>query len=215
MKYLDPDGRKDFSSSLYELFQTSYGTEGADYICNNDPTITVMRTVDAAANGDIHAQSQLKYAFYEVGREMLNEISEKSGYASLACLAVGQPEGSAIFGGISMAADGLLAFDDLLNGNYEEAGKNGAILVAGIVTPKILKSGVKTFSKSIQITIGSTGRYYEMGHRGAINSEKDLRKNLAKDIADGYFGQEIIPNAPSIIDEAVKIYKKITEGENE
>ncbi|MGN0728448.1 hypothetical protein [Treponema sp.] len=197
------------------MLRQYYGSEGANYICQNDSSIQFACTVDAAAKGDAHAQAQLKYAFHEVGREMLGEISEKSGYASLACLAIGQPEGSAFFGGVSMVADGLLAVDDLLSGNYPEAAKNGIILLAGIVTPKVLKSGVNSFSKSIQITVGSTGRYYEVGHKGAIKTETALRKILAKDIADGYFGQEVIPNASFIIDEAVKIYKELTGSDND
>lgn len=43
----------------------------------------------------------------------------------------------------------------------------------------------------------------------------NYRKLLAKDIADGYFGQSVIPNAPSIIDQAVKVYRKLTEEDNE
>ena len=62
-----------------------------------------MCTVDAAANGD--AQAQLKYAFHEANREMLTEISEKAGYASLACLAAGCPQGAAAFGYIAMGAE--------------------------------------------------------------------------------------------------------------
>ena len=73
------------------------------------------------------------------------------------------------------------------------------------------KEGVAT----IQITVGSTGRYYEVGRRGAIKTEEALRKLLVKDIADGYFGQSVIPNAPSIIDQAVKVYRKLTEEDNE
>ena len=70
-------------------------------------------------------------------------------------------------------------------------------------------------SKSRQITIGTTGKYYEVGHRGAIKSEKALRKLLVKDIADGYFGQEVIPNSQDIIEQAVKIYKTLEGNENE
>lgn len=63
--------------------------------------------------------------------------------------------------------------------------------------------------------MGSTGRYYEVGRRGAIKTEEALRKLLVKDIADGYFGQSVIPNATSIIDQAVKVYRKLTEEDNE
>ena len=74
---------------------------------------------------------------------------------------------------------------------------------------------ISSICHSFQITVGSTGRYYEVGRRGAIKTEEALRKLLVKDIADGYFGQSVIPNAPSIIDQAVKVYRKLTEEDNE
>ena len=43
----------------------------------------------------------------------------------------------------------------------------------------------------------------------------NYRKLWVKDIADGYFGQSVIPNATSIIDQAVKVYRKLTEEDNE
>ena len=225
VKYEDPDGKQDFLSYLYQMFENSYGSEGADYIFNNDSSIKFMCTVDAAANGDPHAQKVLKYAFHEASREMLVEISEKSGYASLAFLAVGCPEGAAVFGAVSTAADGLLAVDNFItalknsNGDYSDAFKNlakdGAPIVGGLVFSAGAKAVANGVSKSINITVGSTGRYYEIGHRGAIKSEKALRKIIAKDIASGYFGQEVVPNAPSIIDQAVKIYRKLNGIENE
>lgn len=180
-----------------------------------DPWAKLMNLMNKASNGDEGAQVILNYVFHEASREVLSEISEKSGYVSVVCLAIGCPQGASFFGGISTTADVILALDDFLNGNSAEAGKNFAVIIAGLVTPEFLKKGVKTFSKSIKITIGSTGKYYEIGHRGAIKSEKALRKLLAKDIADGYFGQAVIPNAPDIIEQTVKIYNKMVGNENE
>lgn len=88
-------------------------------------------------------------------------------------------------------------------------------IVAGIVTPKIIEKGVTAYSKSIKITVGSTGRYYEIGHRGAIKSEKAVKKLLAKDIADGYFEENVIPKASSIIDQFVKAYNKLIGADDE
>ena len=58
-------------------------------------------------------------------------------------------------------------------------------------------------------------QFKEVGRRGAIKTEEALRKLLVKDIADGYFGQEVIHRAPSIIDQAGKVYRKLTEEDNE
>ena len=208
VRYIDPDGR--MPSVPYITFD-----DFKLILLRLDPWAKLMNLMNKASNGDEGAQVILNYVFHEASRELLSEISEKSGYASLAFLAVGCPEGAGVFGGISMAADAILAIDDWIQGNREQAVKNGVVIIAGLATPKILKTGVKAFSKSIQITIGSTGKYYEVGHRGAIKSEKALRKLLVKDIASGYFGQEVIPNAPDIIEQAVKVYNKMVGNVNE
>ena len=180
-----------------------------------DPTVELYNEMKRADSGDQHAQARLKYVFHEVGRDLLGEISEKSNHASLVCLAIGLPEGSTVFGGISLLSDILLGIDDLSHGNSTEAEKNVAVIIVGEISSDLLEAGVIALSKSIRITVGSTGRYYEVGRRGAIKTEEALRKLLVKDIADGYFGQSVIPNAPSIIDQAVKVYRKLTEEDNE
>ena len=180
-----------------------------------DPTVELYNEMKRADSGDQHAQARLKYVFHEVGRDLLGEISEKSNHASLVCLAIGLPEGSTVFGGISLLSDILLAIDDLSHGNFTEFFGNVAVIIVGKISSALLEAGVIALSKSIRITVGSTGRYYEVGRRGAIKTEEALRKLLVKDIADGYFGQSVIPNAPSIIDQAVKVYRKLTEEDNE
>ena len=180
-----------------------------------DPTVELYNEMKRADSGDQHAQARLKYVFHEVGRDLLGEISEKSNQASLVCLAIGLPEGSTVFGGISLLSDILLVIDDFVHGNSTEAKKNVAVIIVGEISSDLLEAGVIALSKSIRITVGSTGRYYEVGRRGAIKTEEALRKLLVKDIADGYFGQSVIPNAPSIIDQAVKVYRKLTEEDNE
>ena len=213
VKYLDPDGRTDFSSSLYDLCENTYGTENADILFNNDPSIRFMCTVDAALNGDVHAQKQLKYAFHEAGREMLNEISEKSGYATLVFLAVGCPEGAAVFDVISMIADGILAVDDIIQGNIREGLIEGAILVTSFAAGKGAEKIVQKVA-GISIHVGKTGRYYEIGKRGAIKTEKALRKLVAKDIASGYFGQNITPEVASqIVEKAAEGFKEALKNE--
>ena len=67
---------------------------------------------------------------------------------------------------------------------------------------------------TIQITVGSTGRYYEVGRRGAIKTEEALRKILAKDIASGYFGEYIIPEiASQIVNIAVEAFEVLVNEE--
>lgn len=179
-----------------------------------DPTVELYNEMKRADSGDQHAQARLKYVFHEVGRDLLGEISEKSNQASLVCLAIGLPKGSTVFGGISLLSDILLVIDDIISGNIQEGWNDFILIVAGFAVGK----GVEKLTSrvaTIQITVGSTGRYYEVGRRGAIKTEEALRKLLVKDIADGYFGQSVIPNAPSIIDQAVKVYRKLTEEDNE
>ncbi|MCR5080013.1 MAG: RHS repeat-associated core domain-containing protein [Treponema sp.] len=225
LRYIDPDGRENFLSNLYRLYEFFFGTDSADYVYKNDKSLKLMCTAEAASKGDHYSQSILKYAFHEVSRETLKEISEKSGNLSLVFLSVGCPQEAAAFGWISVGADILLAADDFVttlkntNGDYLYALKKLAIdskpIIAGLIFSGSSKAIANGVVKSINITIGSTGRYYEIGHRGAIKSEEALIKILAKDISSGYFGQEIIPSAPAIIDEAVKVYRKLNRAENE
>ena len=203
VKYTDPDGRTDIFWNFRD-FMNFLGDSG-------DTSAKFYNLMKSADEGDEFAKETLKYVFHEVGRETLKEISEVSGYASVVCLAIGQPEGAAAFAWISTGADILLAFDDFRQGNCTESLKEGVIIVAGIITPVVIDKGVTSYSKSIKIIIGSTGRNYEISHM----SENALRKLLAKDIADGYFGENVIPNAPFIIEQTVNAYKKLTEVNDE
>ena len=179
-----------------------------------DPTVELYNEMKRADSGDQHAQARLKYVFHEVGRDLLGEISEKSNQASLVCLAIGLPEGSTVFGGISLLSDILLAIDDFVHGNSTEAEKNVAVIIVGEISSALLEAGVIALSKSIRITVGSTGRYYEVGRRGAIKTEEALRKILAKDIASGYFGEYIIPEiASQIVNIAVEAFEVLVNEE--
>ena len=140
-----------------------------------DPTVELYNEMKRADSGDQHAQARLKYVFHEVGRDLLGEISEKSNQASLVCLAIGLPEGSTVFGGISLLSDILLAIDDIISGNIQEGWNDFILIGAGFAVGK----GVEKLTSrvaTIQITVGSTGRYYEVGRRGAIKTEEALRK---------------------------------------
>ncbi len=213
VRYIDPDGKTDFLGFIYNMLQQSYGSEGANHICQNDSSIQFICTVDAATKGDAHAQAHLKYAFHEAGREMLGEISEKSGYASLSFLAVGCPEGAGVFGAISMTADGILAVDDLIHGNIREGLSEGAILLASFTAGKGTEKIVQKIA-GISIHVGKTGRYYEIGKQGAIKTEAALRKLVVKDIASGYFGQNIAPElASQIVEKAAEGFREATKNE--
>lgn len=73
---------------------------------------------------------------------------------------------------------------------------------------------ISSICHSFQITVGSTGRYYEVGRRGAIKTEEALRKILAKDIASGYFGEYIIPEiASQIVNIAVEAFEVLVNEE--
>ena len=207
MRYVDPDGR--MPSVPYITFD-----DFKSILLRLDPWAKLMNLMNKASNGDEGAQVILNYVFHEASREVLSEISEKSGYVSLAFLAVGCPEGAGVFNGISMAADGILALDDIIHGNIREGWTEGTILVASFAAGKGVGKIVQKVA-GISIHVGKTGRYYEIGRKGAIKTEAALRKLLAKDIADGYFGQEVIPNAPDIIEQAVKVYNKMVGNENE
>ena len=178
-----------------------------------DPTVELYNEMKRADSGDQHAQARLKYVFHEVGRDLLGEISEKSNQASLVCLAIGLPEGSTVFGGISLLSDILLVIDDIISGNIQEGWNDFILIVAGFAVGK----GVEKLTSrvaTIQITVGSTGRYYEVGRRGAIKTEEALRKILAKDIASGYFGEYIIPEiASQIVNIAVEAFEVLVNEE--
>ena len=111
-----------------------------------------------------------------------------------------------------MTADGILAIDDIIHGNIREGLTEGAILVASFADGK---GGEKIVQKvaGISIHVGKTGRYYEIGRKGAIKTEA-LRKLVAKDIASDYFGQNITPEiASQIVEKAAEGFKEALENE--
>ena len=207
MRYVDPDGRETFFNQLWQ--------EYSDYATSTDKEVLyTLNTIDRASNGDLSAQTNLKYAFHQAGRDVLNEISDKLGYGSLAFLAVGCPEGAVVSGCISMVSDGILAIDDLVNGNIKEGLTESAVLVASFAVGKGTEKVVSKVA-GISINVGKSGRYYEVGKRGAIKTETALKKLIAKDISKGYFGKNIAPELTSqIVEKAVEGLKKVINDEN-
>lgn len=154
IRYIDPDGKQQFPSGLRDIFDFLY--------IAGEPYSKIYNEMKLADSGDEYAKAYLKYVFHEAGRDMLKEISEKSDYASLVFLAVGCPEGSSVFGAISMTADGILAVDDIIHGNIKEGVTDGAILVASYIAGKGTEKLVQKIA-GISIYVGKTSRYYEIG----------------------------------------------------
>ncbi len=186
-----------------------------------------MCTAEAASKGDHYSQSILKYAFHEVSRETLKEASSKFSDLAIFSLCIGFSEGSLVFGSASTACDFILIIDNLITDlrnsetrtDYFNAVKrsiiDSGIIIAGLTFSSLTKSGANKISTGITVKVGSSGRYYELGHRGAISSKEEFRKELIKDITSGYFGQDVIPNSPSIVQEAMKVYDAVKGTCNE
>ena len=200
VKYTDPDGREIFSFSLKDFLNYT-----------NDPLNKLYNEMKLADSGDKNARENLNYIFHEAGRESLKHASSTMNGAAIVSLCIGLPEGTAVFGTMSTAFDFLLVADDFISGNKSKGVKDGVVLIAGVVFSAGAKQSTKAISKGINITIGKTGRYYEVGTVGAIKTGKALRKIILKDILSGYFGSEIIPNAKLIVDEAIKVSKKLKD----
>lgn len=107
------------------------------------------------------------------------------------------------------ASDIIIGADKVINGyrnNDSNSQIEGGIEIInagiGIVASEVFVKGfTNKVSSSINVTIGKNGRYYELGRRGALKSKKAIQKLVKKDIAEGYFGQNIAPElAAQIVD---------------
>ena len=216
VKYTDPDGKELLPFNIKDFLNLT-----------NDPFNSIHNEMLASDIGDKNAQARLKYVFHEAGRETLKQASSTLNDMSIVSLCVGFPEGTAVFGNAAAACDLALAIDDFVTdlrnsetrGDYLNSAKNfgtkGGLIIAGFAYGEVTKKGSEAISKAINVKIGSSGRFYELGHRGAIRSREGFRKLLMKDIASGYFGQEAIPNAPLIMQEAMKVYDAVKGSGNE
>ena len=188
-----------------EDYYTNYATE------TDRKQMQFFGMIDAASHGNKSAQNTLRYAFYQANKEILRDIGDESGNASLVFLAIGLPEVSAALGGINITSNIILGTDKAINGYINmdskmlvEGTSEIATSVIGILASEVAVKGItKKVSSSVKVTIGKTGRYYEVGRRGALKSKKAIEKLVRKDIADGYFGQNIAPElASQIVDKA-------------
>lgn len=167
--------------------------------------------IDQASMGKKSAQNTLNYAFYQANKEMLKDLGDASGNASLVFLAIGLPEVSTVLGGIDTVSDLIIGADKVINGyknNDSKMRTEGWLEIASstsefVASEVIIKGITNKVSSSINVTIGKNGRYYELGRRGALKSKKAIQKLVKKDIAEGYFGQNIAPElASQIVDKA-------------
>ena len=212
LTYTDPLGLYPYNNlnEAMEDYYTNYATDA------DRKQMHFFGLIDQASMGNKSAQNTLKFAFHQANQEMLQDISNVTGDASLAFLAIGCPEAAGALGTVSIVADILSAVDNYVNGEYGIANKQILLITGSMIASKSVENVARKIAR-VEIHIGKTSRYYEIGKRGAIKSEKALKKIIAKDIASGYFGENIAPEmASQIIKESVDAYKSITkQGENE
>ncbi len=207
--FIDPLGLYPYNNlnEAMEDYYTNFATE------TDIKQMQFFGLINQASMGNKSAQNTLKFAFHQANQEMLQDISDKSGKASLVFLAIGCPEASGAFGTVSMVADTLMGIDNIFNDNGKEGLSQLITVAASYGASKGVEQAVSRIA-NIQITVGKTGRYYEIGKRGAIKTEKALRKMVAKDIAKGYFGENIAPEmASQIVEQSVEAFKTIKESQ--
>ncbi|QSI04901.1 RHS repeat-associated core domain-containing protein [Treponema pedis] len=210
VKYIDPDGR-DIINFIkgwfnYNLNKAIYSMNRLDYPLN--PQFEMANEVLAKID-------QMAKSGYNIYIKTLNFTSDIAGSATLLFLAIGQPELAAITGTIGTAADILLGFDNLSNGNYIEGAKGFAVVILSSLASSGIKKGCEKLGSLISISVGKNGLYYMKGRRGALNTIDGLRKQLYKDFVEGYFGEKMAPGAASqMADYVMKEILKFEREEN-
>ena len=179
----------------------------------SDPWNKIYNMMKLADGGDKNAQAQLKYVFHEAGRETLKTASSTFNDMALISLCIGFPEGTSVFGAVSTASELILVIDDFLNGNKKKGFAEGVVVaVSWVVNHKTKKIAEKV--AGISVYVGNSGKYYEIGKRGAIKTKTALRKIIERDIASGYFGKEIAPVlASQIVEKAAEWLKEVLKIE--
>lgn len=207
LTYTDPLGLYPYNNlnEAMEDYYTNYATDA------DRKQMHFFGLIDQASMGNKSAQNTLNYAFYQANKEMLKDLGDASGNASLVFLAIGLPEVSTVLGGIDTVSDLIIGADKVINGyknNDSKMRTEGWLEIASstsefVASEVIIKGITNKVSSSINVTIGKNGRYYELGRRGALKSKKAIQKLVKKDIAEGYFGQNIAPElASQIVDKA-------------
>jgi RHS repeat-associated protein len=204
VKYVDPDGEEgEFGI---------YGSRGFFDLGSfvGDPFCRLLDLFHKADSGDQAAKAYLGMVWHQAGRKILEQTSDHSSKATLVFLAVGAPEAAAVSSAVGSIADGLLMLDDILSENYEDAFARGAILVTGVVFDKVAGKALRSITdKAIGITVGKTGRFYEIGRRGAIETKDALRRLITADIAEGVFGQLSVEMAGQLLENSLKAFDEL------
>ena len=198
VKYTDPDG-KDIISFFkgwvnYNLNNTIFSRYGSQYAYN--PQFEMANEVLANIG-------QIMKNGYSVYVQTLKFTSEHSGTATLFLLTIGQPGLAAITSTIGLAADSLLVIDNLANGNIVEGSKGIAVIGLSMLANNGVKKGFEKLGSLVGISVGKNGLYYMKGRRGALKTIDGIRKQLYKDLVEGYFGQAIAPEVASQMVDAV------------
>ena len=198
VKYTDPDG-KDIISFFkgwvnYNLNNTIFSRYGSQYAYN--PQFEMANEVLANIG-------QIMKNGYSVYVQTLKFTSEHSGTATLFLLTIGQPELAAITSTIGLAADSLLVIDNFANGNIVEGSKGIAVIGLSMLANEGVKKGFEKLGSLVGISVGKNGLYYMKGRRGALKTIDGIRKQLYKDLVEGYFGQAIAPEVASQMVDAV------------
>ena len=198
VKYTDPDG-KDIISFFkgwvnYNLNNTIFSRYGSQYAYN--PQFEMANEVLANIG-------QIMKNGYSVYVQTLKFTSEHSGTATLFLLTIGQPGLAAITSTIGLAADSLLVIDNFANGNIVEGSKGIAVIGLSMLANNGVKKGFEKLGSLVGISVGKNGLYYMKGRRGALKTIDGIRKQLYKDLVEGYFGQAIAPEVASQMVDAV------------
>ena len=204
VRYIDPDGRQGMPSlSLQDMWNV---------ISRVDPMAKLFNLFNAAGNGDVSAQNALKYITREVGRDMLQQVSDVSSNASLVFLCVGAPEATAITSTIGLICDGVLAVDTFLNEDKVKGVVDSLFIVAGVVAGKTVGKALdNVVDKGLCISIGKNGLYYSLGRSGAMKTWEATKALIQADIASSVFGDIAPELASRIISEAKKAYDALQE----
>ena len=189
MKYVDPDGREDaFFDYFYDMCEMSYGTEGADYVMQNDTSVQVVTIIDAAAKGNSKAQQILAESAKEGAKQIAADglevtadaagiLSNVTGDLAITAVVV-QPE---VAGGLGTASEVSSAVEIGARGaKYaitkdskdktkltNSAIKNGGSFIVG----KIVGKFSKKISDDVSIAVsGIASKVYENGIDEAIKN---------------------------------------------
>ncbi len=163
----EDDSGAHFTNVKYNFNQGIFVKDFLNLIFEKEPFVKLGRLMEDASSGDKAAENIVKYVYHEASRKILEEVSEKSGNASLLFLAVGCPEGASLFGGVSTAADVALIIDDVLQGCkanssgdtekgselFKQARRNGLIIFSVIGVRKGVKGLRTIIGKKIVIIL--------------------------------------------------------------